>query len=74
MNDVTQIPPAKPRHPRALPEQSEWTFELIEQAARIGAGLHRHGYAAMPAAGQPFMVSNTCVLNPMLFAPLHRPL
>ncbi|MES2075893.1 MAG: SpoVR family protein [Pseudomonadota bacterium] len=22
----------KPRHPRALPEQSEWTFELIEQA------------------------------------------
>ena len=22
----------KLRHPRALPEQSEWTFELIEQA------------------------------------------
>jgi stage V sporulation protein R len=25
-------PPDPPRHPRALPEQSEWTFELIEQA------------------------------------------
>ena len=22
----------RPAHPRALPEQSEWTFELIEQA------------------------------------------
>ena len=28
MNDMLK----KPRHPRALPEQSEWTFELIEQA------------------------------------------
>jgi stage V sporulation protein R len=32
MNDMTHVPPSKPRHPRALPEQSEWTFELIEQA------------------------------------------
>jgi stage V sporulation protein R len=24
--------PRDPRHPRALPEQSEWTFDLIEQA------------------------------------------
>ena len=28
MNQMTKRPP----HPRALPEQSEWTFELIEQA------------------------------------------
>ena len=32
MNDMTHQPSPKPRHPRALPEQSEWTFELIEQA------------------------------------------
>src|SRR6478609_5029340 len=28
MNQMMKRPP----HPRALPEQSEWTFELIEQA------------------------------------------
>ncbi len=28
MNQMMKRPP----HPRALPEQSEWTFDLIEQA------------------------------------------
>lgn len=45
MNQMTKRPP----HPRALPEQSEWTFELIEQAhEEIRRVAHNFGLDTYP--------------------------